>query len=295
MRGRGPRVADPTNFLTLFEHKIRDQTKLSDSETNAIVAFLSLNVAEFKKLARFGGVLRKLIVASSVEEIEEEEGDANSKYLGTPSVDAGDDHGNEGTPKAQRHINFSHQHSHSHGHMDTPSRSNSMTRRGSSGQIDFLDDDRHSNDGLGDPIYRKNESSEFFTLILQGKVVVHAGSDDFESELGPWCYIGQKALTTDPFLPDFRACPQGAVRLLRIRRGDYKSAMRAAQVEAMSGSRSVTASRHAAMGDGDGGGGRSSPPPGEGARRHAPGASPLGVAADGVRVDGVDNEDGGDL
>ena len=292
VRGRGPRVADPTNFLTLFEHKIRDQAKLSESETNAIVAFLSLNVAEFKKLARFGGVLRKLIVASSVEEIEEEEGDANSKYLGTPSVDAGDDHGNEGTPKAQRHINFSHQHSHSH---DTPSRSNSMTRRGSSGQIDFLDDDRHSNDGLGDPIYRKNESSEFFTLILQGKVVVHAGSDDFESELGPWCYIGQKALTTDPFLPDFRACPQGAVRLLRIRRGDYKSAMRAAQVEAMSGSRSVAASRHTAMGDGDGGGGRSSPPPREGARRHAPGASPLAVAADGVRVDGVDNEDGGDL
>ena len=291
VRGRGPRVADPTNFLTLFEHKIRDQAKLSESETNAIVAFLSLNVAEFKKLARFGGVLRKLIVASSVEEIEEEEGDANSKYLGTPSVDAGDDHGNEGTPKAQRHINFSHQHSHS----DTPSRSNSMTRRGSSGQIDFLDDDRHSNDGLGDPIYRKNESSEFFTLILQGKVVVHAGSDDFESELGPWCYIGQKALTTDPFVPDFRACPQGAVRLLRIRRGDYKSAMRAAQVEAMSGSRSVAASRHAAMGDGDGGGGRSSPPPREGARRHAPGASPLAVAADGVRVDGVDNEDGGDL
>lgn len=291
VRGRGPRVADPTNFLTLFEHKIRDQAKLSESETNAIVAFLSLNVAEFKKLARFGGVLRKLIVASSVEEIEEEEGDANSKYLGTPSVDAGDDHGNEGTPKAQRHINFSHQHSHS----DTPSRSNSMTRRGSSGQIDFLDDDRHSNDGLGDPIYRKNESSEFFTLILQGKVVVHAGSDDFESELGPWCYIGQKALTTDPFVPDFRACPQGAVRLLRIRRGDYKSAMRAAQVEAMSGSRSVAASRHAAMGDGDGGGGRSSPPPWEGARRHAPGASPLAVAADGVRVDGVDNEDGGDL
>ena len=264
VRGRGPRVADPTNFLTLFEHKIRDQAKLSESETNAIVAFLSLNVAEFKKLARFGGVLRKLIVASSVEEIEEEEGDANSKYLGTPSVDAGDDHGNEGTPKAQRHINFSHQHSHS----DTPSRSNSMTRRGSSGQIDFLDDDRHSNDGLGDPIYRKNESSEFFTLILQGKVVVHAGSDDFESELGPWCYIGQKALTTDPFLPDFRACPQGAVRLLRIRRGDYKSAMRAAQVEAMSGSRSVAASRHAAMGDGDGGGGEARRP-----RGRAPGGT----------------------
>ena len=101
--------------------------------------------------------------------------------------------------------------------------------------------------------------------------MVHAGSDDFESELGRGA-IGQKALTTDPFLPDFRACPQGAVRLLRIRRGDYNGDARRA-VEAMSGSRSVAASRHAAMGDGDGGGGRSSPPPREGARRHAPGAS----------------------
>jgi hypothetical protein len=27
----------------------------SEAETNAITAFLSLNVAEFKKLARFGG------------------------------------------------------------------------------------------------------------------------------------------------------------------------------------------------------------------------------------------------
>jgi metal transporter CNNM len=34
---------------------IRDHMKLSEAETNAITAFLSLNVAEFKKLARFGG------------------------------------------------------------------------------------------------------------------------------------------------------------------------------------------------------------------------------------------------
>ena len=96
------------------------------------------------------------------------------------------------------------------------------------------------------PIYEKGVSSDHFTLILQGKVVVHAGSDDFESELGPWCTIGAKALTADPFVPDFRACPQGAVRLLKIRRGDYKAAMRAAQVEAMSGARNVASSRHVA-------------------------------------------------
>ena len=72
------------------------------------------------------------------------------------------------------------------------------------------------------------------------------------------------------------------------------NAARAAQVEAMSGSRSVVASRHAAMGDSDGGSGRSSPPVGEGARRRAPGPSALGVAADGVRVDGVEDDEDAD-
>ena len=316
VRGRGPRVADPTNFLTLFEHKIRDQTKLSDAETNAIVAFLSLNVTEFKKLARFGNVLRKLIVASTVEECEEDENFGDSKYHGTPNTESREsdnnahDH-NSATPKKK--INFSHQHSHSHGHAgsdNTPGRTSSMSRqRGSSGQIDFNEDDAGINggSGLGDPIYKKGESSEYFTLILQGKVVVHAGSDEFESELGPWCYIGQKALTSDPFLPDFRACPQGAVRLLKIRRGDYKSAMRAAQVEAMSGSRSVTGLRHAAQGD-EGGSGRSSlpmhasgpaGPPGIQAQR-APRTNsqshlnPGGVNANAVRMDGLDAEDNAD-
>ena len=115
-------------------------------------------------------------------------------------------------------------------------------------------------------------------------MVVHAGSDDFESELGPWCYIGQKALTTDPFLPDFRACPQGAVRLLRVRRGDYKSAMRAAQVEAMSGSRSVAARATPRWATATG----RRPffaAPREGAGGTARRARPHAVAADGVRVD----------
>ena len=74
-----------------------------------------------------------------------------------------------------------------------------------------------------------------------------AGADDFESELGPWCYIVQKALTTDRFIPDFRATPHALCRLLFIRRDDYKAAMRAAQVEAMSGTRSVIGATDAAI------------------------------------------------
>ena len=235
VRGRGASSrSDPTNFLTLFEHKIRDQTKLSEAETAAITAFLSLNVPEFKKMARFGGVLKKLIAASTVEDIEDDE-DANSKYVGTPANNTdgdSDDH----TPLRMRQHSFN----------GTPSRQGS---RNVAGEIDFSTDERLSDEFEGERIYGKGVSCDYFTLILQGKVIVHAGSDDFESELGPWCYVGQKALTTDPFVPDFRAHSHGSVRLLKIRRGDYKAAMRAAQVEAMSGSRSVAGSRHAAAGD----------------------------------------------
>ena len=49
--GRSGQRSDPTNFLTLFEHKIREQEKLSEAETAAITAFLSLNVSEFKARA----------------------------------------------------------------------------------------------------------------------------------------------------------------------------------------------------------------------------------------------------
>ena len=242
VRGRSGQRSDPTNFLTLFEHKIREQEKLSEAETAAITAFLSLNVSEFKKLARFGGVLKKLVNASTVEDIEDEEGDTASRYVGTPNDGNGngedEDHPYEPTPRSQRQFSFN----------GTPSRQGS---RNVSGQIDFnardSDDDDRGSSSMA-PIYEKGVSSDHFTLILQGKVVVHAGSDDFESELGPWCTIGAKALTADPFVPDFRACPQGAVRLLKIRRGDYKAAMRAAQVEAMSGARNVASSRHVAAG-----------------------------------------------
>ena len=44
-------------------------------------------------------------------------------------------------------------------------------------------------------IYSKGIPADFFILVLQGRVVVYAGSDDFESDIGPWCYLGQKALS----------------------------------------------------------------------------------------------------
>ena len=239
VRGRGNNQRpDPTNFLTLFEHKIRDYTKLSESETAAITAFLSLNVAEFKKLARFGGVLKNLIMASQVEEC-----DGNELNYGCKAASLGEEKSkrNElvasGSPA-----------------MTRSARSLPTSAGGISAGLEGFSvclEDGCNTDEIPElpPLYRKGSSCDYFTLILQGKVLVHAGYDDFVSELGPWCYICQKALVSDVFIPDFRATPQGSCRLLYIRRGDYKSALRAAQVEAMSGSRSLLGSRHTLVAD----------------------------------------------
>ena len=233
VRGRGgSQRPDPTNFLTLFEHKIRNQTKLSDAETAAIIAFLSLNVPEFKKLARFGGVLKKLVNASQVEERDVSEDEERVTVVGLSSVAPRRVEANTIENVSGRRLTLK-----ENGTM-AAHRSQSSIENVNKSNVDLL------NSG---PIFCKGQSSNYFVLILQGKILVHAGADDFESELGPWCYIGQKALTTDPFIPDFRATPHGLCRLLFIRRDDYKAAMRAAQVEAMSGTRSVIGATDAAI------------------------------------------------
>ena len=72
----------------------------------------------------------------------------------------------------------------------------------STSEIDFSAGEPLGDDFEGERIYAKGVSCDYFTLILQGKVTVHAGSDDFESELGPWCYVGPGA-HRGPFVPDF--------------------------------------------------------------------------------------------
>ena len=55
--------------MKLFEHKHLEgyEKRLSPSEINAIVAFLSVNVPEFKKIAKYEpGILRKLVQMSSL-------------------------------------------------------------------------------------------------------------------------------------------------------------------------------------------------------------------------------------
>jgi metal transporter CNNM len=62
---------------------------------------------------------------------------------------------------------------------------------------------------------------------------IFAGSEDFESELGPWSYVGQSALTKDNYAPDFKAFACKGSRVLFINRADYKAALAASAVKAM--------------------------------------------------------------
>ncbi len=64
----------------------------------------------------------------------------------------------------------------------------------------------------------------------QGKVVVRAGTEGFQSEQGPWSYLGAKALRgggkAGPYVPDFDAVTAGSCRLLRVTADAYAAALR---------------------------------------------------------------------
>ncbi|KAK5582440.1 hypothetical protein RB653_004025 [Dictyostelium firmibasis] len=54
-------------------------------------------------------------------------------------------------------------------------------------------------------IYSRGIASDFFTIILQGKVEIRSGSEAFISEGGPFSTLGVGALKSDHFVPDFTA------------------------------------------------------------------------------------------
>ena len=61
-------------------------------------------------------------------------------------------------------------------------------------------------------------------------MVVRAGTEGFQSEQGPWSYLGAKALggggKAGAYVPDFDAVTAGSCRLLRITADAYAAALR---------------------------------------------------------------------
>lgn len=83
-------------------------------------------------------------------------------------------------------------------------------------------------------MYVKDEGSEFCTIILQGKVTVFAGNDNFRSDMSSWSVLATGALTEDDYKPDFNAyVSSGPCRCLRLRRDIFIAACHASTLEKM--------------------------------------------------------------
>lgn len=71
-------------------------------------------------------------------------------------------------------------------------------------------------------LYKRGVASDTFSLVLQGRLLVWAGNEEFASEVGPWQSVGHKALLSDKYLPDFTACTTGPCRLIQIKRAAFQ-------------------------------------------------------------------------
>eukprot|EP01024_Parvocaulis_polyphysoides_P010812 TRINITY_DN1379_c1_g2_i1.p1 TRINITY_DN1379_c1_g2~~TRINITY_DN1379_c1_g2_i1.p1 ORF type:complete len:503 (+),score=72.33 TRINITY_DN1379_c1_g2_i1:77-1510(+) len=195
---------DIAAFMTLFDHRIRDSTRLSYTEVQAVCAFLTASVKEFKPFVDYEQVLAGLVRTGEVIEIEEQHNepsdDLDRLLLGSPHVE-------EMKPRD----------------IDLQLRQN---------------DQSNHKDEHAIALYQKGEQSNWFSLILQGKLLVYAGHEEFLSELGPWNYLGASALTqSEPYLPDYSAVTYGWCRVLRISKTDYDKALKVREVNQVIGQR----------------------------------------------------------
>ena len=69
--------------------------------------------------------------------------------------------------------------------------------------------------------------------------MVHAGTEGFQSEMGPWSVLGTKALGSEPYFPDFDAFSSGGCRLMRIHAEAYRSALRMGKADRIVGVRAM--------------------------------------------------------
>jgi hypothetical protein len=74
-------------------------------------------------------------------------------------------------------------------------------------------------------LYSKDQPSDEFYLIIQGKVQVCSGYEGFMIEMGSFNYLGVQALMNDRYIPDFSAKVIGYAKLLKVRRIDYRKAI----------------------------------------------------------------------
>ena len=76
------------------------------------------------------------------------------------------------------------------------------------------------------PPFQKGRGCDACTVVLQGRLHVVCGSEEFESDRGPWTVLGAPSLRQNPYIADFTAKVMEPSRLLQIARVDYESALK---------------------------------------------------------------------
>lgn len=81
-------------------------------------------------------------------------------------------------------------------------------------------------------LYEKGVPSDFFTLILSGKVTIFVGEEGFRSDLSAWSVLGKTSLDRTSWTPDFTAyVSDGPCRCIRIHHAAFVEAMDASVME----------------------------------------------------------------
>jgi len=87
---------------------------------------------------------------------------------------------------------------------------------------DILENE-HINSQINPVLYVRGVKSEYFYLILSGKVMVCAGNEGFLMEQGSFNHMGSENLMNESYVPDFSAKVIGQAKLLQISRSDYRT------------------------------------------------------------------------
>lgn len=107
---------------------------------------------------------------------------------------------------------------------------------------------------MGPPPFEKGKACHGCTVVLQGRLHVVCGSEQFESDRGPWTVLGAPSLRQMSYVSDFTAKVMEPSRLLQIVRSDYELSLKreaetlAAAVRAAACEQSEQLARQAAFG-----------------------------------------------
>ena len=88
-------------------------------------------------------------------------------------------------------------------------------------------------------MYAASRLCESGDLSSQGRLIVYAGTEGFQSEMGPWSVLGSKVLGIEPYIPDFDAFSSGGCRLMRIHAEAYRGALRMGKADKIVGVRAM--------------------------------------------------------